>query len=56
VRVSVAPAKVAYSPPDNEVGMLMLGIVAGFASLVTDWASLVSFARSSRVATLFARP
>lgn len=31
VRVSVAPARAEYSPPEREVGMFMMGIVHAFA-------------------------
>jgi hypothetical protein len=51
--VSVAPAKGEYSPPEREVGMLMMGTAAGFG--FSGLASAASLERSSMLETLFAR-
>ena len=53
VRLSVAPAKGEYSPPDREVGMLMTGIIHGFRFGVL--AVRHNLARPSNVETLFAK-
>jgi len=53
VRLSVAPAKGEYSPPEREVGMLMMGMEHGLRLAVC--ASAVRAERSSRVEALFAR-
>lgn len=48
----MAPANGEYSPPEREVGILITGRVGGFKFGVLT--SVGSFARSSRVETLFA--
>jgi threonine/homoserine/homoserine lactone efflux protein len=47
--VSVAPAMAEYSPPDNEVGMLITGILHGARFFGAT--SGANFARSSSVET-----
>lgn len=52
VRVSVAPAKGEYSPPEREVGIFMMGRAQGVGFGGLD----ARAERSSRLETLFARP
>lgn len=53
VRVSVAPAKGEYSPPERDVGMLMIGREHGDG--LDGLESRASAERLSMVWTLFAR-
>jgi hypothetical protein len=53
VRVSVAPANGEYSPPERDVGMLMMGMVHGLGAGGLE--SVVMAARSSMLETWFAR-
>lgn len=51
----VPPAKSEYSPPDNEVGILMIGIVGAKTCFRLVDESVGSAARASNVAASFAR-
>lgn len=51
----VPPAKFEYSPPEREVGMLMMGIVGAEMSFLLFGESDGSVARASNVVASFAR-